>query len=52
MTQPVERDPIYRGRRFQTETIELCVRWAAGISITSSSKPTARSNVAAFQCWG
>jgi transposase-like protein len=27
MTQPIERDPIYRGRRFQTDTIELCVRW-------------------------
>lgn len=27
MTQPIQRDPIYRGRRFQTETIELCVRW-------------------------
>ena len=27
MTQPIERDRIYRGRRFQTETIELCVRW-------------------------
>jgi transposase-like protein len=27
MTQPIDRDPIYRGRRFQTETIELCVRW-------------------------
>ena len=27
MTQPIERDPIYRGRRFRTETIELCVRW-------------------------
>ncbi len=27
MTQPIERDPIYRGRRFQNETIELCVRW-------------------------
>jgi transposase-like protein len=27
MTQPIERDPIYRGRRFQSETIELCVRW-------------------------
>jgi transposase-like protein len=27
MTKPVERDPIYRGRRFQNETIELCVRW-------------------------
>ena len=26
MTQPIERDPIYRGRRFKTETIELCVR--------------------------
>jgi transposase-like protein len=27
MTQAIERDPIYRGRRFQTETIDLCVRW-------------------------
>ncbi len=27
MTKPIERDLIYRGRRFQTETIELCVRW-------------------------
>jgi transposase-like protein len=27
MTLPIERDRIYRGRRFQTETIELCVRW-------------------------
>jgi transposase-like protein len=27
MTRPIERDAIYRGRRFQTETIELCVRW-------------------------
>jgi hypothetical protein len=27
MTKPIARDPIYRGRRFQTETIELCVRW-------------------------
>ena len=27
MTQPIERDPIYRGRRFKSETIELCVRW-------------------------
>jgi len=27
MTKPIERDQIYRGRRFQTETIELCVRW-------------------------
>lgn len=26
MTKPIERDPIYRGRRFQTETIELCLR--------------------------
>src|SRR6266404_3464783 len=27
MTQAIERDPIYRCRRFQSETIELCVRW-------------------------
>jgi hypothetical protein len=27
MTVAVERDPIYRGRRFQSEIIELCVRW-------------------------
>jgi len=27
MTEPIKRDPIYRGRRFAAETIELCVRW-------------------------
>src|SRR5271154_5015896 len=27
MTTPIARDPIYRRRRFQPETIELCVRW-------------------------
>jgi transposase-like protein len=27
MTKRIERDAIYSGRRFQTETIELCVRW-------------------------
>ena len=27
MTVAIERDPIYRGRRFQSEIIELCVRW-------------------------
>ena len=27
MTQPRARDPIYRRRRFEGETIELCVRW-------------------------
>lgn len=27
MTHAIERDPIYRGRRFKAETIELCVRW-------------------------
>jgi transposase-like protein len=27
MTRRIERDPIYRGRRFSAETIELCVRW-------------------------
>jgi transposase-like protein len=27
LSQAIERDAIYRGRRFQTETIELCVRW-------------------------
>jgi len=27
MTQAIDRDQIYRGRRFKTETIELCVRW-------------------------
>jgi len=27
MPKAIERDPIYRGRRFQTETIELCARW-------------------------
>jgi transposase-like protein len=27
MTAAIARDPIYRHRRFQSETIELCVRW-------------------------
>ncbi len=27
MTQAISRDAIYRRRRFQSETIELCVRW-------------------------
>lgn len=27
MTKAIARDPIYRGRRFQSELIELCVRW-------------------------
>jgi transposase-like protein len=27
MTERIARDPIYRRRRFQAETIELCVRW-------------------------
>src|SRR3984957_6589935 len=27
MTVAIARDPIYRGRRFQSEIIELCVRW-------------------------
>lgn len=27
MTQAAARDPIYRRRRFSSETIELCVRW-------------------------
>jgi transposase-like protein len=27
MTQAKARDSIYRGRRFEGEIIELCVRW-------------------------
>ena len=27
MSKAIARDPIYRGRRFQPEIIELCVRW-------------------------
>jgi len=27
MPEATERDPIYRGRRFSSEIIELCVRW-------------------------
>jgi len=27
MTKPIARDSIYKGRRFQSETIELCVHW-------------------------
>ena len=27
MTKPIDRDPIYRGRVFDAQIIELCVRW-------------------------
>jgi transposase-like protein len=27
MTRAIARDPIYRSRRYQSEVIELCVRW-------------------------
>ena len=27
MPKAIARDPVYRGRRFSAETIELCVRW-------------------------
>jgi len=27
MTLPIARDPIYRRRRFDAATIQLCVRW-------------------------
>ncbi len=27
MTKPIARDPIYRGRVFDAEIIELCIRW-------------------------
>jgi len=27
MTKPIDRDPIYRRRRFDREIIDLCVRW-------------------------
>ena len=27
MTHALDRDPIYRRRRFDSATIELCVRW-------------------------
>ena len=27
VTEPIERDAIYRRRRFSRETIETCVRW-------------------------
>ena len=27
MTKPIARDPIYRGRVFDAEIIDLCVRW-------------------------
>jgi hypothetical protein len=32
MTKAIARDPIYRRRRFQSELIELCVRWVSHIS--------------------
>jgi transposase-like protein len=27
VTQPIERDPVYRRRRFPRDVIETCVRW-------------------------
>jgi transposase-like protein len=27
MTKPIARDPTYRGRAFDAEIIEQCVRW-------------------------
>jgi transposase-like protein len=27
MTKPIDRDPIYRGRAFDADIIELCCRW-------------------------
>ena len=27
MTKPIVRDPIYRTRGFDSEVIEVCVRW-------------------------
>ena len=27
MTKPIARDPIYRRRGFDSEVIEVCVRW-------------------------
>jgi transposase-like protein len=27
MTKPIARDVMYRGRAFEAEVIELCVRW-------------------------
>jgi len=27
MTKPIARNPIYRGRVFDAEIIELCARW-------------------------
>ena len=32
MSKAIARDPIYRGRRFQPEIIELCVRVAAAMA--------------------
>ena len=43
MTKPLERDTIYRCRRFSAETIELCVRWY--------SKTIGLSNSGAHRCW-
>ena len=27
MSKPMDRDPIYRRRRFDRQIIDLCVRW-------------------------
>ena len=38
MTVAIERDPIYRGRRCQSEIIDLCVRCLASLGQHLPSK--------------
>ena len=38
MTKPIARDLMYRGRAFEAEVIELCVRWYIELS-TLLSRP-------------
>ena len=50
MTEPVARDPIYRRRRFQPETIELCVRWYLRYPLSPPTRTWATSVLSQSLC--
>jgi transposase-like protein len=41
MTKPIVRDPIYRKRAFDADTIELCVRWYITYRLSYRETPSA-----------
>jgi hypothetical protein len=48
MAKAIARDPIYRHRRFQSETIELCVRWYLTYRLSSTIYGSQRIGCPAF----